>query len=77
LGNGKLGLLVNPDQSNEIKVALQQVLSKKKTFAPSAEEVMNRFSFGVYKQRLRKALGFSFAAEESNEKKNSLCRLNP
>lgn len=54
LKNGKFGLLVNPASQQQITDAIIEVLSNKEKFLPAHNEVMDHFSFTVYKENLKK-----------------------
>jgi len=56
LCNGKLGMLVNPDETEEITSAIAQVLKNKNAFIPDHQEVIARFSFEKYKENLEALL---------------------
>lgn len=53
LDNGNFGLLVNPDDQQEISDAIVKVMSNKAAFVPNLQEVMDKFSYPVYKNKLR------------------------
>jgi len=53
LDNGKFGLLINPDDKQEITNAIIKVISNKTAFIPNLQEVMAKFSYPVYKEKLR------------------------
>lgn len=57
LKNGAFGLLVNPANQQQITNAIIEVISNNKKFIPKQEEVMQHFSFSVYKEKLRKIIG--------------------
>ncbi|MBC7873226.1 MAG: glycosyltransferase family 4 protein, partial [Ferruginibacter sp.] len=54
LANGQFGLLVNPDNRQEIIDAIVKVLSNITCYKPKLEEVLDKFSYPVYKENLRK-----------------------
>ncbi len=56
LNNGKFGLLINPDDRQEISNAIIKVISNKTAFIPDLQEVMEKFSYPVYKEKLRKII---------------------
>jgi glycosyltransferase involved in cell wall biosynthesis len=56
LDNGNLGILVNPDDSREITAAIIKVMENKNGFIPNRQQVMDKFSYPVYKEKLRKIL---------------------
>ncbi|MEO7766644.1 MAG: glycosyltransferase family 4 protein [Ferruginibacter sp.] len=57
LCDGRFGLLINPDEKQEITNAIIKVISNKADFIPDISEVMAKFSFPVYKQNLKEVLG--------------------
>ena len=57
LKNGNLGLLVDPDNQQQITHALVEVLSNTEKYIPNHQEVMQNFSFEVYKEKLKGILG--------------------
>ena len=57
LKNGLFGLLVNPADQHQINNAIVEVLSNQEKFIPKYAEVMEHFSFEVYKEKLRKIVG--------------------
>lgn len=59
VANGEMGFLVNPDNPVQIKSAVKQILQNKKRAVPSREEVLSRFGFEPYKEKLGNALGIS------------------
>jgi phosphatidyl-myo-inositol dimannoside synthase len=56
LGNGKFGLLIDPDNPGEITNAIATVLADKNSYIPNLKDVTDRFSFSVYKENLEKIL---------------------
>jgi glycosyltransferase involved in cell wall biosynthesis len=54
--NGKLGLLVNPDNEDDINNAIQTIVKNKLLYKPDASLLMAHFSFDVYRQKLSKIL---------------------
>ncbi|UAY50703.1 glycosyltransferase family 4 protein [Ferruginibacter albus] len=56
LCNGQLGLLVNPDNLEDIKSAVLTVLSDIKKYKPSTDMLMQHFSYPTYKNNLQKAI---------------------
>lgn len=56
LSNGKFGLLVNPDDREEINNAIIKVINNRTAFVPDRQEVLDKFSYPVYKEKLRKIL---------------------
>ena len=53
LDNGKLGILINPDDTEQITNAVIAVLENKHAFIPNIQQVMDKFSYPVYKKNLR------------------------
>ena len=58
LCNGKLGVLVNPHNIEEIVDALKRIIKDKHSFTPDDNLLMENFSYQVYKQKLSEALKF-------------------
>ncbi len=56
LDNGNLGILINPDDTEQINNAIITVLENKPAFIPNLQQVMNKFSYTVYKENLRKII---------------------
>ena len=54
--NGKLGLLVNPDDPEEITLAIKKVINNKSSFKPDQTLLMQNFSYEVYKEKIQAAL---------------------
>ena len=54
--NGKLGLLVNPDNKEYIHNSIQTVINNKASYIPDRALLMEHFSFDVYKQKFTKIL---------------------
>jgi glycosyltransferase involved in cell wall biosynthesis len=52
LCNGRLGVLVNPDDQVEINNALQKVIAQKEKYLPNRELLMQHFSYAAYKSKL-------------------------
>lgn len=50
--NGKLGILVDPDDQEEINNAIEKVLLNRSAFKPDHSLLMQHFSFDVYKKKL-------------------------
>lgn len=57
LQNGKLGLLIDPDNKTELIGAIKKVIDKREDHLPDQEKLMERFSYRVYKERLGEVLG--------------------
>ena len=62
LDNGNFGLLINPDDQQEISDAIVKVISNKTAFIPNLQDVMDKFSYPVYKNKLRTILA-AFASK--------------
>ena len=56
LCNGKLGLLVNPEDTSAIEAALINIMDNGSTFVPDRELLMSSFSYESYKKKLESAL---------------------
>ena len=56
LKNGLFGLLVNPAQQQEITDAIVKVFNNIEKYIPKHEEVLQYFSYAVYKDKLRAVL---------------------
>ena len=54
--NGELGLLVNPDDVDEIKNAIEKMLGNSAHHKPDPQKLMQHFSFETYKENFKKAL---------------------
>ena len=54
--NGRLGLLVNPDDKEEITSAIKKVINDKSSFKPDQTLLMQNFSYEVYKEKIKAAL---------------------
>ena len=54
--NGKLGLLINPDEPEEITLAIKKVIDNKSAFKPDYNLLMQNFSYKVYKEKMEWAL---------------------
>lgn len=52
LQNGRLGLLVNPGNVDEIRNAIQQVLDNKEKFLPNQQLLAEHFSYDSYKIKI-------------------------
>ena len=50
--HGELGQLVNPDNVEEITIAIANVLENKTSFIPDRNLLMQHFSYEVYKEKL-------------------------
>jgi glycosyltransferase involved in cell wall biosynthesis len=55
--HGQLGLLVDPDNSNEIKEAIEKILENPPDFVPDKIKLEANFSYEVYKERLGGVFG--------------------
>ncbi len=56
LCNGRLGLLVDPDNQEEIDTAIERVILQPDQFIPDHELLMRHFSYAAYKEKLVKVL---------------------
>jgi len=56
LNNGSLGLLVNPDDQEQITTAIEKVLDNVQAHLPNHELVLKKFSYEVYKENWRRLL---------------------
>ena len=56
LRNGQLGLLVDPEDQQEIDKALAKVLGNLSSFVPDKVRVMQEFGYDSYKHNLKKIL---------------------
>jgi phosphatidyl-myo-inositol dimannoside synthase len=56
--NGELGLLVNPESVEEIKEALEKMMTNKASFSPDRALLMENFSYEAYKRKLETVLEF-------------------
>ena len=54
--NGKLGLLVNPLKTGEIKEAIVKVIHDRKRYVPDRKLLMEHFGYNKYKEALRKEI---------------------
>ena len=56
LCNGELGVLVDPDDVDSIRDAIENILVNKKAYTPDRELLMERFSYDTYKRKLEELL---------------------
>ena len=56
--NGKLGLLIEPENPKAITEALQKMLANKKKYEPNHALLMNNFGYENYKRKLEEILSF-------------------
>ena len=56
--DGRLGLLVNPESSEEVTCAITRMIEHKDQYLPNRKLLMENFSFPVYKEKWRDVLGF-------------------
>jgi len=54
--NGELGLLVNPLEINEIKIAIEKMIKNKSLFIPDRSKLMTNFSYESYKLKFETIL---------------------
>jgi Glycosyltransferase len=66
LCNGKLGLLVDPENVEEISAAITKVIQNKLRYVPNTDLLIQKFSYPVYKENLKEALDSIYA--ETNKK---------
>ncbi|UEG49477.1 glycosyltransferase family 4 protein [Ferruginibacter lapsinanis] len=53
LNGGEFGLLVNPDDQEEITAAIKNVVSNTNKYIPDHTLFMNKFSYPVYKEKIK------------------------
>ncbi len=58
--NGKLGVLINPDNVKEVSKAIQKMLLNTKQFLPDAKLLNEYFSYPVYRAQWRAVLNNAF-----------------
>lgn len=56
LMDGKLGVLVDPDNVSSLKAAIQKVISAPGKFKPSQDLLMDNFSYTAYKEKISGAV---------------------
>lgn len=56
LANGKLGILVNPDDQDEINQAIEKIILNREQFVPQPALLHEKFSFQSYKNQLQEML---------------------
>jgi glycosyltransferase involved in cell wall biosynthesis len=56
LWNGELGTVVNPDNINEISIAIKKVLDDPAAYKPDQQKLQSRFSYEWYKRKLHNCL---------------------
>ena len=54
--NGELGQLVNPDNVEEIKYAIANIIENKNSFIPNRKVLTQHFSYETYKEKLEQAI---------------------
>jgi phosphatidyl-myo-inositol dimannoside synthase len=54
--DGKLGLLIEPDNPKEITNALQKMIANRKAYEPNHDLLMDNFGYENYKRRLEEVL---------------------
>jgi glycosyltransferase involved in cell wall biosynthesis len=54
--NGKLGLLVDPGNQEEISESIRKIIADRETYMPDRQLLMENFSFPVYKEKWRSIL---------------------
>jgi phosphatidylinositol alpha-1,6-mannosyltransferase len=55
--NGKLGLLVNPDNNEEIAGAIKKMINNRQLYLPDHNLLMQYFGYEVYKNNLEQIIG--------------------
>jgi glycosyltransferase involved in cell wall biosynthesis len=61
--DGKLGLLVNPENLEEVTCAITKMMDHKEQYLPNRELLMENFSFPVYKEKWREVLNTELKVE--------------
>ncbi len=56
LNGGKLGILVDPDQQQEIVGAIRKIIENRSPYKPDGRMLEDLFGFGVYKNNISKIL---------------------
>lgn len=56
LCNGELGLLIDPENEEEIIIAIKKILNNKASFQPNRELLLKKFTFSSYKNNLKNIL---------------------
>jgi glycosyltransferase involved in cell wall biosynthesis len=56
LCNGEFGLLIDPDNLQEIQEAVQKMIANKSKYIPDQNLIMRRFSYDSYKNNLKKII---------------------
>ena len=54
--NGKLGLLIEPNNPQEIEFAVNKIINNKNIYKPSHQLLMENFGYNAYKKKLEKIL---------------------
>ncbi|MCY7290677.1 MAG: glycosyltransferase family 4 protein [Ferruginibacter sp.] len=54
--NGKLGLLIDPDNSKEIELAVNKIMNDTERYKPDHLLLMENFGYNAYKKKLEKIL---------------------
>ena len=54
--NGKLGLLIQPNNPQEIEFAVNKIINNKNIYKPNYQLLMENFSYNAYKKKLEKIL---------------------
>jgi glycosyltransferase involved in cell wall biosynthesis len=54
--NGKLGILVDPDTTEEISQAIKRIIENRNAYKPDRNLLMEEFSYPVYKKRLTETI---------------------
>jgi phosphatidylinositol alpha-1,6-mannosyltransferase len=58
LYNGRLGILVNPDDKTEITDSIKKIIDVPGQFIPDHKVLIENFSYGFYKNHLKQILSF-------------------
>ena len=54
--NGKLGLLIQPNNPQEIEFAVNKIINNKNIYKPNHQLLMENFGYNAYKKKLEKIL---------------------
>lgn len=61
LCNGKLGILVNPDNQIEINEAIEKIINQKEKYIPNQDLLLQYFSYSTYKNKLKQIIHTLFS----------------
>jgi glycosyltransferase involved in cell wall biosynthesis len=56
LCNGEFGIMVNPQNNNELIVAISNMLDNRQQYLPDQSELLSHFSYSRYKEKLQEIL---------------------